>query len=406
MALEWLIVGAGMHGVHLACSLLGGAKVPRDRLRLLDPHGFPLARWQQLSTTVGMRFMRSPSVHHLDGPPFSLANFAREQGYSAKRDFQAPYNRPSLSLFNAYTEALLEGTEMAELCVLGRALDLVELEDGLEVVTESARIHARRVVLALGSDRLMRPDWTEELELLGLRVSHLFDEDFEAQELDGVGRLVIVGGGISAAQFAVARSRAGHESVTLLTREPLREAQFDSEPGWLGPLHLESFRRERDLTRRRAMISQARNRGTVPRQIMRELRQQERRGRLEVRTGEVVGAKVDRHGFVELWSSTGLLTRAGRVVLATGLARERPGAWLDGVSERLELPLSTCGYPIVDRALRWHPRIHVSGALAELELGPAARNIAGARMASERLLEHLCGPRPPARARVVRLGSI
>ena len=93
-------------------------------------------------------------------------------------------------------------------------------------------------------------------------------------------------------------------------------------------------------------------------------------------------------------------------MLATGFAPDRPGAWLDGVSERLGLPLSACGYPIVDRALRWHPRIHVSGALAELELGPAARNIAGARMASERLLEHLCGPRPPARARVVRLGSI
>ncbi len=94
------------------------------------------------------------------------------------------------------------------------------------------------------------------------------------------------------------------------------------------------------------------------------------------------------------------------MVLATGFERTRPGAWLEPTIERLGLRQSSCGYPVVDRALRWHPRIHVTGALAELELGPAARNIAGARMASERLLQHLRGPRPPARARVVRLGSI
>ena len=37
-------------------------------------------------------------------------------------------------------------------------------------------------------------------------------------------------------------------------------------------------------------------------------------------------------------------------------------------------------------ALRWHPRVYVSGPLAELELGPSARNISGARRAAERLV--------------------
>jgi len=51
-------------------------------------------------------------------------------------------------------------------------------------------------------------------------------------------------------------------------------------------------------------------------------------------------------------------------------------------------PMEFCGYPIVDRDLRWgHPRIFVSGALAELELGPSARNIAGARLAAERIVQ-------------------
>ena len=37
--------------------------------------------------------------------------------------------------------------------------------------------------------------------------------------------------------------------------------------------------------------------------------------------------------------------------------------------------------------LCWHSRIFVAGALAELELGLSARNIAGARLAAERILQ-------------------
>ncbi len=406
MSLDWLIVGAGAHGVHLALALLAGAGVERERLRLLDPQDRPLARWRRCAATVGMQFMRSPSVHHLDGPPFSLAGFARERGFDPKRDFRAPYNRPSTRLFNAHCDALLDGARLAELCVRGRAIDLVEAGEKIEVVTETGRIAADRIVLALGSDRLARPAWAAQLADAGVRPAHLFDEDFDAPALAGVERLVVVGGGISAVQFALARGREGHGAVTLLTRAPLREAQFDSDPGWLGPLELDGFRREGDMGRRRAMIDAARNRGTVPREILRELRRAQRRGRVEVREAEIVDARVDRRGVVELWPQARPIIRADRVVLATGFARARPGAWLDPAIARLALPCAACGYPIVDRALRWHPRIHVSGALAELELGPAARNIAGARMASERLLEHLCGPRAPARAEIVRLGSV
>jgi hypothetical protein len=39
----------------------------------------------------------------------------------------------------------------------------------------------------------------------------------------------------------------------------------------------------------------------------------------------------------------------------------------------------------VDQSLRWHPGIYVTGALAELEIGPTAMNIIGARLAAERI---------------------
>ncbi|PRQ03842.1 FAD dependent oxidoreductase [Enhygromyxa salina] len=410
--LDWLIIGAGVHGVHLALALLSRAGVERDRIRLLDPHPNPLARWRQCSATVGMRFMRSPSVHHLDGPPFSLSNFARERGYNQKREFRPPYNRPSRRLFDEHCDALLASQRIAELCIRGRAVALTERGDRLEVEveveteTETETITASRVVLALGSDRLARPAWAEALARDGLRLAHVFDDDFDASTLADADQLVVVGGGISAVQFALAQSRNRTSPVTLLTRKPLREAQFDSDPGWLGPLHLDGFRREPDMSRRRAMIDAARNRGTVPRDVLREFRRAERRGRVEVHEAQIIDARVARHGGVELWPQAGPIRSADRVVLATGFARARPGAWLDQSIAELGLPCAECGYPIVDRALRWHPRIHVSGGLAELELGPAARNVSGARMASERLLEHLCERRSVPRGQVVRLGTV
>jgi len=43
--IDWLIIGGGIHGVHLACVLLGKAGVAPERLRILDPHERLLARW-------------------------------------------------------------------------------------------------------------------------------------------------------------------------------------------------------------------------------------------------------------------------------------------------------------------------------------------------------------------------
>ena len=60
---------------------------------------------------------------------------------------------------------------------------------------------------------------------------------------------------------------------------------------------------------------------------------------------------------------------------------------IDELIESASLPCAQCGYPIVDSALRWHPQIHVTGPLAELELGPVSRNIAGARWAGDRIVD-------------------
>ena len=100
-----------------------------------------------------------------------------------------------------------------------------------------------------------------------------------------------------------------------------------------------------------------------------------------------VAQVVEERGARRLRLSNGRDVVVERVLLATGFASRRPGGpMLDDLIESASLPCAECGYPIVDRALRWHPRVYVSGPLAELELGPTARNIAGARRAGERIV--------------------
>ena len=76
------------------------------------------------------------------------------------------------------------------------------------------------------------------------------------------------------------------------------------------------------------------------------------------------------------------------MLLATGFAKPRPGGELvDGLITSASLACAQCGYPIVDESLSWHPRVFVSGPLAELELGPTSRNISGARRAGDRIVK-------------------
>ncbi|PDW01594.1 hypothetical protein CJ255_18335 [Candidatus Viridilinea mediisalina] len=111
----------------------------------------------------------------------------------------------------------------------------------------------------------------------------------------------------------------------------------------------------------------------------------EREGLLRVQPGEVRRASRLEDGSISLTLAEQTLTTQ-RVLLATGFTPQRPGgAWLDHAIAAHDLPLAPCGYPAIAPSLMWAPGLYVTGALAELELGPVARNIAGARHAGARL---------------------
>lgn len=383
--LDWLIIGGGLHGTALALALTQRDGVPRDRLAVVDPHAAPLAAWAHVTHNVGMAYLRSPGVHHLHYDPWSLRTFrASRRGAALDRSIPR-YERPALALFNAYTAYLVERYRLDALFQRGRAQDLHRTASGWTVETDRGAIQARRVLLAPGwGDAPQVPPWAVSFHAARhIPLHHIFDADFHRDALPPAALTLVIGGGISAAQTALALADCG--AVLLLHRNPLRLADFDSDPCWVGPICLRDFHTEPDFDRRRALIQAARRPGTLPADVAERLAAAERSGVLRRQQGEVISASVDGAGALALRLADGSTLRPERVILATGYPPTRPAPWLSAVIERHGLPLAACGYPVVDRTLCWADGLYVSGALAELEIGPASRNIIGARLAGERL---------------------
>ena len=137
------------------------------------------------------------------------------------------------------------------------------------------------------------------------------------------------------------------------------------------------------------IITKARHRGSVPPDVKRALHRSFQQGDVQWHENEVESLTATTDAL-ELRFKNGKQLGVSRIILATGFKPKRPGgAMIDTLAETASLPCAECGFPIVDRALRWHPRIFVTGPLAELEIGPVARNIVGAQRACDRIMRVL-----------------
>lgn len=384
MNYDWIIIGGGIHGVHIAARLLAHANIRPESLAIVDPASSLLSRWHALSTMTGMRYLRSPSVHHLDLDPWSLLKYAGDPADRPVGLFAPPYDRPSLNLFNRHCEQVIRDHALDERHISARALSCDVSARGLHLTLDHNRtLDAEQMVLALGaSEQPYWPSWAVEPGTT-TPIQHIFDPR-GAEIPQSPQKLTVVGGGISAAQFALKLLDCGHE-VQLITRHPLREHQFDSDPGWLGPKHMTRFRRERSMVRRREIIRAARHRGSLPPDVLTAIQERRNDPRFELIQGRIQSID-DEQGILQL--DIGPTQPSQGIYLATGFSTQRPGGTLvDGLVRAAKLPCAPCGYPLVGPDLAWHERIYLSGPLAELELGPTARNIAGARRAAERIIK-------------------
>ena len=334
-----------------------------------------------------MQYLRSPSVHHIDVHPFSLQQFGKIS--EDQNQFYGKYKRPTLLMFNDHSDKVTSEANRKKSWHRGLVENVVKINDFWEVITEIGEIiRSKNVVIAISvNDQLLIPNWVEKLASHNpKRVHHIFDDKLpELTEIKAP--IAIIGGGITAAHLAIKMSREYPGEVTLIKRHPFRIHDFDSDPGWLGSKRQRPYRKVRDYDIRREKIKEARLKGSVPRDVLHKVKRVEAEQKLHIVDGEVNSYEMKPDYLTLNVNSISLKVR--NVVLATGFLPTRPGKWIERLIEEENLSCAHCGYPIVDKNLQWCPHLYVMGPLAELEMGPIARNISGARQAAERIVASL-----------------
>jgi cation diffusion facilitator CzcD-associated flavoprotein CzcO len=390
-SIDIAIIGAGPHALTLVTHLLQKRQSMRERLWVLDPSGIWMQQWHRQFTALDIPHLRSPAAHHPDPNPAALRTFAE----CRHQELFCPYDLPGTQLFADFCQTLIRRWQLSE-----RILP-VQVQQ-IEPITHRSRpcfrlgladggcILARRVVLAMGGGSAHLPDWVNRISqpYPPERLQHSQQIDLRCLRWAGE-QILIVGGGLTSAHLAVGALVRGAR-VSLLVRRPLQEKLFDAEPGWSAPKYLKGFQAEPDSQKRWQIIQQARNGGSIPPAMMMVLRRYQRQGQLAIdEQTEITDADWLDHRW-QIRCQGGKQLKGDYLWLATG-------THLDAMAQPLLQPVLAAhpnvmvnGLPVLDTHLRWRGcELYLMGGYAGLQVGPVAQNLAGARMASKRIVPAL-----------------
>jgi len=388
-----VIVGAGPAGLALAtllrCHDLGPVEV-------IDPSGRWLTTWHDRFAAQAIAHLRSPAVHHPHPDPFAL--LATAGPTDLVRSGQA--NLPTTAAFARFTSALVDAAGLADAVTAASVTSLQLLDDGdaLLHLSDGTSRRPARVVLATNRRTPSAPAVVGDAlrQHPAVRVGDACD----VRNTPEAGHVIVVGGGLSAAQLCSGAAARGAR-VTLVTRRRITVRRYDTHPTWLGPRKLRPFSAEPDPAVRHRMLTQARGGGSMPHRARVELERLESTGQLQLReraeltdvqrVGDGLRVCIDGHETIpadELWCATGGQVDVHADPLLSDLRTRHPLAIAGGL-------------PDLDAALRWPgTNVHLSGAAAGLILGPTAGNLIGHRRAAQRITAALRGLDPDRADRI------
>ena len=387
------IVGGGIHGVSIALRLLREMPTAVRHLVILDRHPQPLTQWRDKTKRQGMTFLRSPAVHHISPDALGIVEYAERHNRTS--ELVPPYSQPSTQLFWDFCNAAL--AELTEHQVYYQ-FEVAKLrwDKGAGpfpfrlISTENEGFRSSCVILAIGADdcAYIPPEFVQWQRQSRDRILHASQFTVSKEFGTAPTKIVIVGGGLTAGTLAKSLSERGH-SVALIARKQLRTEQFDFPPVWLGPKALAEFASETDLGRRYEIIQQNTGEGSITPDIMEALINAPNIDLYpETCIRNIVS--VDRKGL-KVETTQGVIRGVSHVILATGYQFNlRRYSFLKELITQHQIPLVR-GLPCLDDDLQLHPiqNLFCSGTIAQLQIGPASGNIAGANLAYERLREKL-----------------
>jgi cation diffusion facilitator CzcD-associated flavoprotein CzcO len=384
------IIGAGVHALTLTLHLLQKRQALREKILVFDPSGDWLTQWHRQFAAQEIPHLRSPAVHHPDPDSFALRRFAENR----PDELFPPYDLPSTKLFRDFCQKAIASQRLDERLVTAKVIDLETIMSprrGFRLgLSHGTSITAKRVVLATNNSIKQIPNWVERIvpNFPSDRLVHSSDLNLGAQHLAGE-TILIVGGGLTSGHLALGAISRGAK-VLLLSRRQFKEKLFDTDAGWLGPKYLKGFHAETDWQKRREIVLSARDGGSMTPSVMTQLRREHHQGRLEFHP-ECEVAQAQWHGRNwQIVCTDGMEFSCDRLWLATGTRFDtKAEPLLHQVMQQYSQPLVN-GFPILDEHLRWHGcELFIMGGLAALRVGPTARNISGARMASDRIVPAL-----------------
>lgn len=266
-----LIVGAGPGGTAAALKLKQQG-VPREEIMIVDGHSSPLGQWESLTQDVD--YLRSPSPVHLDPDNInSLEVFARRKGY--KEPFKTDFGRPSNRLFMNHSRALMnqEGLAEEDVYIQGRVEDFEQDGKHFEVTInrpnkllfKDEHVKADNMIIAVSpTEAPSLPDWAPALKERGRSVFHSSEIQPNSNKIDPDKSLVVVGGGITAAQMVINRAKENpQQKIFMLARRELTLSEFDFHHIWFDPDFVEDFK-NKPLNERHNLSLRERRKGTIP----------------------------------------------------------------------------------------------------------------------------------------------
>ena len=399
------IIGGGIHGVSIALRLLREVPAAANHLAIVDRHPHPLTQWRHKTERQGMTFLRSPAVHHITPDALGIVEYAERHNRTG--ELAPPYAQPSTQLFWDFCKNVLSsvgaGFPSPPEHNIYYQFDVAKLrwDKGAGkfpfrlISTNNEGFRSSCVILAIGADdcpyippELMQ--WQHQYPDTVLHASQFTVGTKDKQ--DSGSKIVIIGGGLTAGTLAKSLSERGH-TVALIARKPLKTEQFDFPPVWLGPKALAEFASETDFQRRFEIIQQNRGEGSITPEVMETLMNAANIA-LYPETcirNIVVTEEHKSTQRLQIETTRGLITNVSRVILATGYQFDlRRYGFLKELIAQYQIPLVR-GLPCLDDDLQFQPvqGLFGSGTIAQLQIGPAAGNIAGANLAYECLREKL-----------------
>ncbi len=388
------IIGGGIHGCSIALRLLRDVPYAAQHIAIVDRHSFPLTQWRNKTERQGMMSLRSPAVHHISTDPLGIVEYAER--HNRTNELAPPYSQPSTELFWDYCNDTL--SEIRDHPIFYQ-FDVAKLRWNKGagkypfrlISTDNVGFRSSCVVLAIGSDDCANipPEFTEWKRSYPDKVVHAsqFSVDCKLSDLDGE-KLVIVGGGLTAGTLAKSLSERGNQ-VILIARNTLKTEQFDFPPIWLGPKALSEFTNEPNFQHRYQIIQENRGEGSITPKIMDSLKNAQN---VDIYSETLVQniQQIDRDNL-QVETTRGLIQNVTRIILATGYRFNlRSYGFMRTLLKQYPIDL-ICGLPKLENDLQFYPikNLFGTGTVAQLQIGPASGNIAGANLAYERFREKL-----------------